>query len=342
MKAKKRYAGFVLFPNDWAARIQGLSPAATNAAFRLSLAMWSQSPDGCSLPDNDVGPARIIGISVEEWRTIRTELQDPAQPFFKVRKRRDGGRLVSPLLEAAQEQVEKHREASSKGGTRSAAEAAAKKADMKKQFSTAFEEKEEANEEGEEKIVESIASEARGLQGALNGSSRVAQVNSTNPILSDPILINPIQSESKKEKKDTVSSSLNPEADKTKTALNGYQAGFDRFWAAYPEHKRVKKVEAMAVWHQLAPNAELVDIIVNKVDQFKHTEECQRENGRYVPHPVKWLSGKRWTDTCVNPFGTCQSRVERGLRLEPCGAPAVRKIGTRSVCAAHNKREPAL
>lgn len=66
---------------------------------------------------------------------------------------------------------------------------------------------------------------------------------------------------------------------------------FLRFWAAYPSGKGGQR-EAWAVWQALAP----VDVtaIMKGLAQWLRSESWQRENGRYVPNPVKFLREQRW------------------------------------------------
>lgn len=72
------------------------------------------------------------------------------------------------------------------------------------------------------------------------------------------------------------------------------QALFDRFWHTYP--RRVGKGAARKAWEKLSPDQPLVDAILAAVERDKATDQWQRENGRYIPHPATWLNQQRWED----------------------------------------------
>jgi len=72
------------------------------------------------------------------------------------------------------------------------------------------------------------------------------------------------------------------------------QGGFDRFWNAYP--RKVKKAHAQRIWQKINPTSEMVEQIVAAVERHRESEQWQRDDGRYTPHPATWLNDKRWTD----------------------------------------------
>jgi hypothetical protein len=74
----------------------------------------------------------------------------------------------------------------------------------------------------------------------------------------------------------------------------GRADGFITFWEAYPKKK--KHVEARQVWDELNPSDELAAEIVAAVERQKHWDEWNRERGRYIPEPAKWLKLRQWTD----------------------------------------------
>lgn len=78
------------------------------------------------------------------------------------------------------------------------------------------------------------------------------------------------------------------------TPQEGADDGFDRFWHTYP--RRVGKGAARKAWEKLSPDQPLVDAILAAVERDKATDQWQRENGRYIPHPATWLNQQRWED----------------------------------------------
>lgn len=69
---------------------------------------------------------------------------------------------------------------------------------------------------------------------------------------------------------------------------------FDVFWSAYPRH--VAKQAALSAWQKLKPDGELLDRIMEGLARWKASDDWQRDDGRYIPHPATWLNGKRWED----------------------------------------------
>ena len=69
---------------------------------------------------------------------------------------------------------------------------------------------------------------------------------------------------------------------------------FDVFWAAYPRH--VAKQAALAAWKKLKPDGGMLDRKMEGLARWKASDEWQREDGRYIPHPASWLNGRRWED----------------------------------------------
>ena len=72
------------------------------------------------------------------------------------------------------------------------------------------------------------------------------------------------------------------------------ERAFFFFWENYP--KKTAKPCALKTWLKLDPNEALVADIMSALTQYKLSDEWQRENGRYIPHPAKWLDQKRWED----------------------------------------------
>lgn len=65
---------------------------------------------------------------------------------------------------------------------------------------------------------------------------------------------------------------------------------FLRFWAAYPAGKG-NQLEAWAVWQALAADP---GAVMKGLQQWLRSESWQREAGRYVPNPAKFLREQRW------------------------------------------------
>ncbi len=75
------------------------------------------------------------------------------------------------------------------------------------------------------------------------------------------------------------------------TRLN---AQFDEFWEHYP--KKHDRESARASYFALCPSEDTHKTIIDSLKKQRKTEEWERENGRFIPHPSRWLNGKRWED----------------------------------------------
>lgn len=69
---------------------------------------------------------------------------------------------------------------------------------------------------------------------------------------------------------------------------------FTEFWQAYP--KKVGKASCLKAWKKLKPTTELFDHIMTSLGSQKHSEQWQREGGRFIPNPLTWLNQGRWDD----------------------------------------------
>ncbi len=69
---------------------------------------------------------------------------------------------------------------------------------------------------------------------------------------------------------------------------------FNQFWKEYP--RRASKAAARKAWDKLKPSDELFSQIITAVKFQKQTDQWQKDNGKYIPHPATWLNGQRWED----------------------------------------------
>ena len=76
---------------------------------------------------------------------------------------------------------------------------------------------------------------------------------------------------------------------------------FTEFWQAYP--KKVGKASCLKAWKKLKPTTELFDHIMTSLGSQKHSEQWQREGGRFIPNPLTWLNQGRWDDEPVETSG---------------------------------------
>jgi hypothetical protein len=77
--------------------------------------------------------------------------------------------------------------------------------------------------------------------------------------------------------------------------------GFDAFWLAWPQERRVAKLAAQRAWNNLAPDEALRSEILSKVEAQKKPGGILAREPEYIPHPASWLNGKRWNDEQQQP-----------------------------------------
>ena len=74
----------------------------------------------------------------------------------------------------------------------------------------------------------------------------------------------------------------------------GEKERFARFWAAYPRH--TGEAEARAAFASLAPSEQCLDDMLYALEQQRHFWLWEKEDGKYIPTPARWLQGRWWED----------------------------------------------
>ncbi len=89
---------------------------------------------------------------------------------------------------------------------------------------------------------------------------------------------------------------ISPKGEKPaiKPKTDSFSESFQDFWKAYP--KKVSKANALKAWNKLKPNDITVREILSALEQQKQSAQWQKDNGRFIPYPAKWLNEKRWED----------------------------------------------
>ena len=95
---------------------------------------------------------------------------------------------------------------------------------------------------------------------------------------------------------------------------------FDRFWHAYP--RRTAKGTARKAWQKLAPDAALVERILEALVWQTRQSDWLRDNGTYIPYPASWLRAERWDDEA--PRAAQVAAVERSYGFAAEIAAAVK------------------
>lgn len=72
---------------------------------------------------------------------------------------------------------------------------------------------------------------------------------------------------------------------------------FDIFWKSYP--KKTGKQAALKAW-QKSKSKPPIEIIIQKIEQQKKSDQWLKENGQYIPNPATWINQGRWDDEVTN------------------------------------------
>ena len=76
----------------------------------------------------------------------------------------------------------------------------------------------------------------------------------------------------------------------------GRERDFARFWQAYP--RKVGKQAARKAFGRVEVP---LDRLLEALERQRGDPQWQKENGRFIPHPVTWLNQGRWEDEPVSP-----------------------------------------
>jgi hypothetical protein len=70
---------------------------------------------------------------------------------------------------------------------------------------------------------------------------------------------------------------------------------FKKFWETYP--KKAKKPSAEKAFEKLKVSDELLATMLEAIKRSKNSNQWQKEDGRFIPHPATWLNQCQWEDT---------------------------------------------
>ena len=93
---------------------------------------------------------------------------------------------------------------------------------------------------------------------------------------------------------------------------------FNEFWKLYP--RKVEKKDCKEIFYKLNFNKEEeYEFIIIQLKRYKDTEDWNKENGKFIPYPKRWLSKRRWEDE-FETITEHEERLERELEngIEGC------------------------
>lgn len=80
-----------------------------------------------------------------------------------------------------------------------------------------------------------------------------------------------------------------------------WEKQFKLFYEKYP--KKVKKQDTKKWFEKNKPSNELFSFILDKLEQFRASNDWQKDGGQYIPYPTTWLNQKRWEDEAIKELG---------------------------------------
>jgi len=111
---------------------------------------------------------------------------------------------------------------------------------------------------------------------------------------------------------------------------------FDRFWAAYPKHRRVSKGSAKKSFEKIKEmDEEFLKEIIGALDDQKRSRKSQKAAGNFVPNwcmPATWLNNQRWLDEVVFSHETVKSPMSS---CDLCQEDATVTRNGKGFCASH-------
>lgn len=69
---------------------------------------------------------------------------------------------------------------------------------------------------------------------------------------------------------------------------------FEQFWKKYPNKKNKKRTRVL--FGKLDLSNGLFQKIMTGLEQYKKSDQWQRDNGQFIPHPSTWINQERWDD----------------------------------------------
>ena len=131
------------------------------------------------------------------------------------------------------------------------------------------------------------AGRMRKYRARLKENAELGNCNNVTPLLQA------CYTEIEKEKDKDKDPPISPKGDSKEIEIWDEKA-FERFWKLYPKKK--DKVKAIKEWNKLKADRELMEEMAAALRQQIASEEWQRDDGRAIPYPCRWISHRRWED----------------------------------------------
>jgi uncharacterized protein YdaU (DUF1376 family) len=107
--------------------------------------------------------------------------------------------------------------------------------------------------------------------------------------------------------------------DKLPPTPKGESEGFKKFWDLYP--KKTTKQECIEYWRKAKLDNNLPEILKG-LDAWKKNDQWTKDEGKFIPDPIRWLKKARWTDEITQtsqvkktPNDTVLDAITNGLPI---------------------------
>ena len=97
------------------------------------------------------------------------------------------------------------------------------------------------------------------------------------------------------------------------------QSGFEEFWAVYP--KKIKRAKARAAYEKVAPDADLLALIVEKAKELAAHHKEHETDFKWIKEPANWLAGECWEEDLPAAYGKPEPKAEPERKAKAAEKP---------------------
>ena len=122
---------------------------------------------------------------------------------------------------------------------------------------------------------------------------------------------NVIKEKNKKETEQALSTAVDVDLTDVPDILSPEEQMFNEFWKLYP--KKVDKKGALRSFKRVKGLKKEYPAMLEALNRELASEQWNRNNGQYIPHPTTWLNQERWKSVPVNTVETEEDVFKRFL-----------------------------
>jgi len=98
-------------------------------------------------------------------------------------------------------------------------------------------------------------------------------------------------------------------AEKAAPPEDGYNESFERFWTAYPKHRRNYKPKCYKFWTKRKLNQREPEVMA-ALEADKRDTQWVKDGGMFIPGALKWLQAERWNGAITDGHARPSSLAE--------------------------------